>query len=136
MGDDAQRTGGAALTVVVGVAVAALAAIAAWTLAVRPGIEFTTPYQVVLLTNGQPYIGKLAKPESPYPMLTDVYYVQSQVNPDTKQVTNTLIKRGNEWHAPDRMILNRDHILFIEPVKPDSQVGKLIAETAASDQKK
>ncbi len=33
-----------------------------------------------------------------------------------------------EWHGPDRMILNATHILFIEPVSPDSQVAKLIED--------
>src|SRR5215472_8790388 len=31
-------------------------------------------------------------------------YVQSQVNQDTKQVTNTLVKRGKELHGPDIMV--------------------------------
>jgi hypothetical protein len=39
-----------------------------------------------------------------------------------------LIKRGKEGHAPDRMIINAQQILFIEPVTPGSQVAKLIEE--------
>jgi len=88
-------------------------------------------YYAVLLTNGQAYFGKLWKIGTPYPILTDVYYIQSQVNQQTNQVSNILVKRGNEWHAPDRMILNREHILFIEPVSPTSRVAELI-----KDQKK
>ena len=62
-------------------------------------------------------------------MLMDVYYIiQSQVNPETKQVTNRLIKRGREAHEPDRMILNAAQVLVSEPVKPDSHIGKLIEE--------
>ncbi|ODS31084.1 MAG: hypothetical protein SCARUB_03791 [Candidatus Scalindua rubra] len=54
--------------------------------------------------------------------------MQSGVNPETNQPVNTLVKRGNEWHAPDRMILNAEHIIFIESVDPDSRVAKLIEE--------
>jgi hypothetical protein len=88
----------------------------------------TTPYTVVFLTNGQAFFGKLEGLGGPYPVLTDVYYVQSQMNQQTKEVKNTLIRRGGEWHAPDRMILNAQHIIFMEPVTPNSTVGKLIDE--------
>lgn len=90
--------------------------------------ELTTPYQAVLLSNGQAFFGKLEHLESAHPILRDVFYVRTQVNPDTQQPANTLIKRGQEWHGPEYMILNASQILVIEPVKPDSQVGKLIEE--------
>lgn len=88
----------------------------------------TTPYQAVVMTNGQTFFGKLEQDEGSYPVLMDVYYIQSEVNSETKQVTNTLIKRGREAHEPDNMILNAAQILVIEPVKPDSHIGKLIEE--------
>ena len=89
----------------------------------------TTPYQAVLLSNGSAYFGKL--PEglgTPFPVLTDVFYVQSSTNPETKQVSNILVKRGKEWHQPDRMILNSSMIVLVEPVSPGSRVAQLIAE--------
>ena len=85
-----------------------------------------TAYSAVLLDNNQVYFGKLDKADTPYPVLTDVYYIQSQVNQETKAVTNILVRRGNEWHGPDRMYLNTRHILFIEPVGPNSKVSQLI----------
>lgn len=90
--------------------------------------DLSTPYQAVVLTNGQVYFGKLDKLGPSYPTLRDVFYIQSHQNPETKQVSNTLVKRGREMHGPDHMILNAQHILFIEPVRPDSQLGKLIDE--------
>jgi hypothetical protein len=90
--------------------------------------ELTTPYQAVALTNGQVFFGRIAELGTDYTVLRDVFYIQSRENPGTKQVTNVLIKRGGEWHAPDRMIINRQQVLIIEPVKEDSQVAKLIAE--------
>ncbi len=35
---------------------------------------------------------------------------------------------GGEWHCPDRMTANHEHVLLIEPVKADSQVAKPIEE--------
>jgi hypothetical protein len=90
------------------------------------GPQITTPYAAVLLDNGQVYFGKLVHSESNYAELTDVYYIQSQVNQETKAVSNTLVRRGNEWHGPDRMFLNDRHIIFIEPVGTTSKVAQLI----------
>ena len=91
-------------------------------------IQFSTPYQAVLLTNGSVYFGHLHDYGTSHPVLTDVYYVVSQGNPETKQVTNSLIKRGKELHEPDRMYLNPNQIVFVESVGPNSKVAQLIAE--------
>jgi len=113
------------------VAVVALALVLLGTLRANSYTGLTTPHQAVFLINGQVFFGKLEKLGSPFPILTDVYYVQSQVNQETKQVKNVLVKRGSEWHAPDRMILNANQILFIASVKPDSTVEKFIEELKA-----
>jgi len=94
----------------------------------------STPYQAVVLTNGQVYFGRLEKLGAQYPTLSDVYYIQSQQNPETKQISSTLVKRGRELHGPNQMIINSQHILFIEPVRPDSQLGKLIEEARKQGQ--
>ena len=86
-------------------------------------------YYAVLLSNGSVYFGNLEGLGSPYPVLRDVYYVQSTTNPETKAVTSVLVKRGKEWHGPDRMIINEKAIIFIEPVGPDSKVAQLISES-------
>lgn len=86
-------------------------------------------YHAVLLSNGSVYFGKLEGLGSPNPVLRNVYYVQSSVDPQTKAVTSVLVKRGGEWHAPDRMILQSSSIMFVEPVSPRSRVAQLIAES-------
>jgi hypothetical protein len=88
----------------------------------------TDGYQAVLLDSGQVYFGKLEGLGSDYPVLTNVFYVQSVTNSETKQTTNVLVKRGKEWHAPDRMTINAHHIVFVEPVTPGSQVANLISQ--------
>lgn len=89
---------------------------------------FSTPYQTVLLSNGAVYYGKLAGYGTPHPMLTDVFYILSKTDPNSKQVTNVLVKRGKELHGPDHMYLNASQIIFVEPVGPDSKVAQLINE--------
>ncbi len=113
-----------ALTLFVVATIALLAGCAAPPTAV----SFNTPYQAVLLSNNSVYYGKLAGFGTSSPVLTDVYYIVSQSNPETKQVTNVLVKRGKELHGPDRMYLNANSIVFVEPVGTDSKVAQLIEE--------
>ena len=94
----------------------------------RRSVAMSTPYQAILLTNGSAYFGKLEGLGTPYPVLRDVFYVQTAQDPNTKQVSNILVKRGKEWHAPDRMILNSDMIVLVEPVNTASRVAQLIAQ--------
>jgi hypothetical protein len=96
----------------------------------RPGepVKFTTPYQAVLLTNGTAYFGKLEGYGTPRPVLSEVYYIVTQNNPETKQSSNVLVKRGKELHEPDRMYLNPNQILCVEPVGEKSKVAQLIAQ--------
>jgi hypothetical protein len=91
-------------------------------------VQFSTGYQAVLLSNGSVYFGHLQGYGSSQPVLTEVYYIATQTNSETKQSNNVLIKRGKELHEPDRMYLNPQQILFVEPVGPNSKVAQLIAQ--------
>lgn len=112
-----------------GLLVTALVSLAVFTLRTS-AVKFTTPYQAVLLTNGSVYFGHLNGYGTSHPVLTDVYYVTSQANSETKQVTNALIKRGKELHEPDRMYLNPNQIVFVESVGANSKVAQLIAQSS------
>ena len=114
--------------VLIGVILSAVALTIIWEVRFKQ-IKFYTPYQAVMLDNNQVYYGKLTDLGRDYPVLTDVYYIKSGMDPKTKDVKNVLIRRGNELHGPDRMYLNGRHILLIEPVGPLSSVAKLIAES-------
>jgi hypothetical protein len=94
--------------------------------------QFNTEYQAVLLNNGLAYYGKIEKMGSRYVEMSDVHYVQSGVEQKTKKQTNVLLKRGKELHGPDRMIINADHVVFIEPVDPNSKLAALRAELKQS----
>jgi len=93
-----------------------------------PAISFSTPYQAVLLSNNSVYFGKLSGYGTSNPVLTDVFYILTKSDPTTKQVQNVLVKRGKELHGPDRMYLNANSIVFVEPVGTDSKVAQLITE--------
>ncbi len=97
------------------------------------GATLGTQYQAVLLNNGLAYFGHVEKENSRFLTLSDVYYIRAGVKQDTnaKAQQNVLVKRGSEWHEPDRMTINIADIVFIEPVKPTSTVGKLISESRA-----
>lgn len=93
-------------------------------------VQFDTPFQAILLSNGSVYFGKLQGWGTSRPVLTEAFYVVSKTDPNTKEVKNILVKRGREWHAPDKMYLNPSQILFVEPVGKDSTVAHLIAEAS------
>ncbi|HZL57628.1 MAG TPA: hypothetical protein VFC21_11125 [Bryobacteraceae bacterium] len=115
------------LLIVLGIG-AILFGVGFWLVKRNSAVQMTTPYQAVLLSNGAAYFGRLEGLGTPFPVLKEVYYVQSRQNPDTKQTVNILVKRGKEWHAPDRMILNSNMIVLVEPVNPSSRVAQLIAD--------
>lgn len=90
-------------------------------------------YHAVFLSNNQVYFGKLSKTNTSFPVLSDVYYIQAFTSEDLASTANTsgqlqLVKLGSELHQPqDTMYLNKEQILFIEPLKPDSKIVQAIA---------
>ena len=96
-----------------------------WDLKLR-AVSFPTPYQAVLLSNGAVYYGKLEGYGTANPVLKEVFYIVTQTDPATKQSSNVLVKRGGELHGPDRMYLNPNLIVFVEPVGQSSKVAQLI----------
>jgi hypothetical protein len=120
--------GGIAVTAV------ACAAFALWWLRSPRPPKFDTAYQAVLLDNGQVYYGKIDRIDSEFSVMTDVYYIQSQVDAQTKGMKNILVRRGNEWHAPNRSVINTRHIVVVEPVIPGSKVAELITQLKNKNQ--
>src|SRR3984893_18953480 len=90
--------GGLVKIAVIAVLLIVLGGGAYWFMSHR-SVSMTTPYQAVLLSNGSAYFGQLEGLGTPFPVLRDVFYVQSSQDPQTKQVSNILVKRGKEWHA-------------------------------------
>ena len=95
----------------------------------------SSAYQAIFLSNDQVYFGKITKSSGDYATLTDIYYLQvaQALQPSEPSSKVNLVKLGDEMHGPaDIMEINRDHILFIEDLKPESQVVKAIEQYKAS----
>ncbi len=111
----------------------------------RGGLSNTTEttftkdsYQAVFLSNGQVYFGKVRNLSNQYVILTDTYYlirgqsIQAQTpeeqSAEQAQTAFGLRKLGeNEIHGPiDEMVINRDHILFVEELTGESPLVQAI----------
>ncbi len=99
----------------------------------KESLTFTTEYQAVLLNNGQFLLGKMEKAGSAYPVLKNVIYIRQQMDPETKQVKASLIKRNMEPHAPDMMYINASSIAFMEPVSPGSKLETMIKQAESQN---
>lgn len=117
------------------VVVLAVGALAVWFLFGGNGASQVngSKYQAVFLNNGQVYFGKLHGFYTERPYLTDVYYIQApdgtaaQDEKATDASTQKLIKLGKEIHGPEnKLILNKDSVLFVENLNDDSNVVKAI----------
>ena len=105
--------------------------------ATRSLIDTEDSYQAVFLSNGQVYFGNIVKENRSEIHMNNVYYLQvqqqlreeSNENKGAAQPDLSLVKLGNELHAPkDAMFINRKHVLFVENLKDDSTVVKAIEE--------
>ncbi|MEX2261898.1 MAG: hypothetical protein WD696_08090 [Bryobacteraceae bacterium] len=105
-----------------------------WFRGLRPGQQEPFPtnsgYYAFFLQNNLVVYAKAGDLGKPQILLKDVYYVRTNVNPQTKEVSSNVIKRGSEWHAPDQMLVNANNVILIEPVDEHSRVAKLIRGNA------
>ncbi len=91
-------------------------------------------YQAVFLNGGQVYFGKIDDLNSKRIDMSSIYYlrVNQQVQPNQTSTQNndiSLVKLGCELHGPtDKMVINREQVIFWENLKDDGQVAKAIAE--------
>lgn len=92
----------------------------------------TNKYQGVFLTNGRVYFGKIISQDTSEIVMTDVYYLTVQVNPNNKDTQShriKMVKLESELQRPeDKIILNRAVVGYIEELKSDSQVVRLLKE--------
>ncbi len=101
----------------------------------------SSKYQAVFLTNGQVYFGKLNDYYTERPYVTDVYYIQAPNGTSTENAeapsdnaNQQLVKLGSEVHAPEnKIILNKQSILFVENLTSEGKVMELIEESKKSD---
>jgi hypothetical protein len=90
-------------------------------------------FQAIFLNGGQVYFGKVGDLNSKFMQVSNIYYlrVNQQVQPGQENKANdvSLVKLGCELHGPeDKMVINREQIIFWENLKGDGQVAKAIEE--------
>src|SRR3989338_8617681 len=81
-------------------------------------------YSAVYLTGGKVYFGILEKSDSVEPLLKDVFYLTLGAAKDEFRL-NKLTGQDN---PANELTLSRDHILYWEPLEPDSKVVQGIEE--------
>ena len=97
--------------------------------------ETDNVYQAVFLDNSQIYFGQIESINGSDIYLTDVHYLRTEEplqegEGEVIEPELSLVKLGNEIHGPtDEMVINKEHVLYIENLKDDSQVVKSIKES-------
>ncbi|MDD5330474.1 MAG: hypothetical protein PHX38_10740 [Sulfuricella sp.] len=87
----------------------------------------TTPYQAVTLQNGTVFYGRIDHLGTDYPVLRDAFTLRVDSS-GTEGPTYSLVRRKDEPNGADHIILPAASIAFVEPVRPDSEVGRLIGQ--------
>lgn len=86
-------------------------------------------YQVVYMSSGQAYFGKLRNTSGDY-LVIDTPYSAQDVKPDsetTAQSSTTLLKVSQQQYGPeDAMSLKSDQVLFWQNLRDDSKVAQAI----------
>ena len=87
-------------------------------------VPSSSDYSAVYLTGGKVYFGILEKSDSVEPLLKDVFYLTLGAAKDEFRL-NKLTGQDN---PANELTLSRDHILYWEPLEPDSKVVQGIEE--------
>ncbi|MBU0636735.1 MAG: hypothetical protein ABH818_00310 [Patescibacteria group bacterium] len=90
-------------------------------------------WYAVKLVNNEIFYGQIKDIKVDPIIMTNVYYNYDQEKDKQKQINESgnlrLVKRGKETHGPaGDMSLVRSQVLFMEPLKLDSKVLKVILE--------
>lgn len=88
----------------------------------------TTKYQAVTLTNGEVFYGRIDHLGSDHPVLRDAFSVRTELDPQTQQPRLALVRRRDGVAGADHLIIPASAIAFVEPVRPDSTIGRLIEQ--------
>lgn len=89
----------------------------------------TSKYQVVYLSNGQAYFGKLQNTTGPYMVIKTPYTAQGVKTSDTESnpATTTLLKVSAQVYGPeDSIAIRTDQVAFWQNLRDDSKVTKAI----------
>jgi len=85
-------------------------------------------YQVVYMTSGQAYFGKLKNTSGDYLVLNTPYTAQDvKSEGEDAQTSTTLLKVSQQQYGPEEaMSLKADQVLFWQNLRDDSKVSQAI----------
>jgi hypothetical protein len=87
----------------------------------------TTPYQRVTLQDGSVYYGRIDHLGTDHPVLRDAMTIRQEKGVTPAEPQYVLTRRKDEPHGADHIIFPAVSIVFVEPVRPDSPIGQVIA---------
>jgi hypothetical protein len=90
----------------------------------------TTPYQAVTLRSGEVFYGRMDHLGSDHPVLRDAFTVRREADEAAGEPRYVLLRRRDDVTGADHLILPASSIAFIEPVQPDSAIGRLIDQAS------
>lgn len=88
-------------------------------------------YAAFMNSNNVVLYGKLERVKDGWAVFSDVHFIRSAPDPQNRQVSNQLAKRGQEWHQPAESAVPISSILVLEPVSNDSRVMAMIRDQRA-----
>lgn len=96
-----------------------------------PRTFLVAPYHAVRLSTGRVIVGRLDRLAAPFMVLSDAYTVQSDVNADSKEVTWSVVPRGEAGFQPDTVIVGAQQVVSVEAVRPGSRLATMLDEVRA-----
>lgn len=99
----------------------------------------TSKFQVVMLSNGQSYFGKLERLNNEYLKLDNVYFLQNQQETNdegttapkasTENSNYKLIRLSDDIHTPeDTIVVSNAQVIYYENLKSDGKISQLISD--------
>ena len=88
----------------------------------------TTTYQAVTLRTGDVLYGRIDHLGSDHPVLRDAFSVRTDTDQSTQQMRHVLVRRKDGATGADHVIVPAAAIMVVEPVQPDSIIGRLAAQ--------
>jgi hypothetical protein len=88
-------------------------------------------WQAVFLSNGQVYFGHLTVASDEFYELSEAFYIRESPPTEEDQPSIREVRAlSTEFHQPEnRMLIRQDEVLFVENLRPDSDVAEAIERT-------
>ena len=91
----------------------------------------------VAMTNGSLFFGSISGQDANNLYLKDIYYFKrldtpNPADPKTARPNLSLVAQVDDFYGPqDEISLNREHVIYYQPLDEDSRVNQLVAQIKA-----